>query len=94
MTNSKLLSYTSNLIGSQAIVGCMPCKFHKDDLMIFNSFKNMFLPLKKINSKLIRLCDELLIYDCENEGHDNSFNKKIINYDLINEKKNYYFWRG
>tara|TARA_B110000003_G_scaffold247928_1_gene259299 strand:+ start:16904 stop:17593 length:690 start_codon:yes stop_codon:yes gene_type:complete len=85
--NSKVLTYASNIIGKQAIVGCVPFKFNKNDLTIFNSSKNKFLSLEKLNINLLDLCDELLIFDCRNEGNNNTFDNKILNHSLINKKK-------
>ena len=85
--NSELFTYTSNLTGRQAIVGCLPFKFIKNRLMVFNSSKKIFISIQKINLNLLDLCDEILLYDCCNEGQNNSFDKSVLNNRVFFNKK-------
>ena len=60
--NSELFTYTSNLTGRQAIVGCLPFKFIKNRLMVFNSSKKIFISIQKINLNLLDLDSSRYFY--------------------------------
>ena len=83
----KILKKTSNLVGKQAIVGCLPLKFFKNKLMVYNSMKNKFSSFKELNNDQLEMCDEFIVYDCLNEGGGNSFDIKILNDDFFYDKK-------
>jgi phosphoribosylformimino-5-aminoimidazole carboxamide ribonucleotide (ProFAR) isomerase len=87
LEDSKVLDYTISTIGKQAVVGCIPFKFIKDRLMIFNSFKNSFFDFTDINFDQINMCDELLVYDCLNEGKSESFDGKVLENSFFSDKR-------
>lgn len=85
--NSKLIDYTINTMGKQAVLGSLPFKFIKNKLMIFNSVENNFLDMKKMCFNQLNKCDELLLYDCLNEGKAKYFDKRILENSFFNDKK-------
>ena len=80
---SSLLRAATDLFGRQAIVGLIPFKLEAQ-VSVFNSQINKFVSVDKLNN--IELCDEIILYDCENEGSPNGFNKDVVNNLKINPK--------
>ena len=88
LKNSSLIDYTKKMLGKQAIIGCLPVKILNKKLKVFNSIKNNFLSLKELNLDQLEMCDELLIYDCVNEGYSNLFDLNLLDFKKIfNNKK-------
>ena len=80
---SNLLKAANNLFGKQAIIGLIP--FTTDGkLNVFNCHKNNFVPANQINH--IDLVDEVILYDCANEGNHTGFNYNVINKLNLNPK--------
>ena len=80
---SSLLRAATDLFGRQSIVGLIPFKL-EEQVSVFNSQINKFVSVDKLNN--IELCDEVILYDCENEGSPNGFNKDVVNNLKINPK--------
>ena len=80
---SSLLRAATDLFGRQSIVGLIPFKL-EEQVSVFNSQINKFVSVDKLNN--IELCDEIILYDCENEGSPNGFNKDVVNNLKINPK--------
>ena len=87
LNDSNLIKKSSELLGRQAILGCLPFKFVNNDLNIFDSSENIFKPFNNLNYKQLDLCDEILTYDTHNEGFRNSFDKRIFENDYLKKRK-------
>lgn len=86
--NSKtnLLKEAKFIFGKQALVGLIPFKYNSD-LKIFNSSVNKFISPTNLNYENLNLCDEVILYDCLNEGREMGFNLNVIDELKINSKK-------
>lgn len=73
---SSLLTTAKNLFGKQAIIGLIPFKT-VPELKVFNCQKNYFVSSDEINH--LDMVDEIILYDCTNEGNQNGFNCDIFN---------------
>ena len=82
-----LIKRSSELLGRQAILGCLPFKFNNDNLNVFDSSENIFKPFNNLNLEQLDLCDEILTYDTLNEGHKNFFDKRILENDYLKKRK-------
>lgn len=84
---NNLIKKSSNLLGRQAIVGCLPFKIINNKLTIFNSGENKFLSFEDLNKKQLDLCDELIIYDTFNEGSSNKFEDIVLENNYLRGRK-------
>lgn len=87
LNDSNLIKKSSELLGRQAIMGCLPFNFINGKLMIFNSKENKFYLFEDLNLNQLDLCDEILIYDTFNEGFPNQFNDKIFDNNYLKTRK-------
>ena len=81
---SSLLKTAKNLFGKQAIIGLIPFEINSN-LRVFNCQKNSFVSSDEINH--LDIVDEIILYDCLNEGSQSGFNCdifNILNLDPIN----------
>ena len=77
--NKTLLNKCINLFGSQAIQCILPFKIKNDNVLLFDSKNNDFVKLEDQNLNFInKFSNEIILYDINNEGKNNSFDKKII----------------
>ena len=81
-----LIKEAVKIFGKQAVIGLIPFKY-EEELMLFNSSLNNFLPVSSLNLKNLNLCDEIILLDCFNEGNVDGFETKIfkdLNLDINN----------
>ena len=85
-SSTKLLEESKFVFGKQALVGLIPFKYDSG-LKIFNSSINKFILPSNLNMKNLNLCDEVILYDCFNEGMEKGFNLNVIDDLKINSNK-------
>ena len=77
--NSNLIKYAVEMFGNQAIQCLLPIRYHNDQTMVFNSIKNMFIPIKNLNMNFIDdYSNEIILYDVENDGYADKFNQILL----------------
>lgn len=77
----KIIERAANLFGKQAIVATLPIKFIDNNLFVYNGESDSFQPLSEdVLSFISEHADELMIVDVVNEGVNESFNLKILDY--------------
>ena len=81
---SSLLKTAKNLFGKQAVIGLIPFKI-RSKLQVFNCQKNSFVSSDEINH--LEIVDEIILYDCSNEGSQSGFNSDIFNLLNIDPKR-------
>lgn len=82
--NETFFTTATKKFGKQAIVGLIPFKLN-ESLSVFNSELNLYSSIENINN--IDYCDEIILYDCLNEGKSRAFNKDVLNKINFNKKK-------
>ena len=81
---SGLLETAKNFFGKQAVIGLIPFKI-SSKLQVFNCQKNSFVSSNEINH--LEMVDEIILYDCSNEGSQSGFNSDIFNILNLDPKK-------
>jgi len=81
---SRLLKTAKKKFGKQAIIGLIPFKI-SSELQLFNCQKNSFVSSDEIYH--LEMVDEIILYDCSNEGSQSGFNFDIFNTLKIDPKK-------
>jgi phosphoribosylformimino-5-aminoimidazole carboxamide ribonucleotide (ProFAR) isomerase len=69
--------------GEQSIIGFIPFSF-KNQFEVFNSRKNCFQSPLSINESALKLCDEVVLHDCDAEGRNIGFNVGVLDNLEIN----------
>lgn len=78
-SNKALVDSARQLFGKQAIQCLLPVKVVADNVYVYDSNKAKFLKLDKIDLTLINeLANEVVLYDTNNDGGHDSFNKSLI----------------
>ena len=78
-SNQTLVDSARQLFGKQAIQCLLPVKVVADNVYVYDSNKAKFIKLDKIDLTLINeLANEVVLYDTNNDGGHDSFNKSLI----------------
>jgi len=76
----KLIKYTISLYGHQSIQCMLPFRYMDDEIDIFSTQTNSYIPLTSIDMKFIeKYANEIILLDTANEGENNKFNIEILN---------------
>lgn len=75
--NNDLLHEALNLFGKQAILGLIPFQFNPS-VTIYNSKRERFESVDKLNLEYLKLCDEIILHDTMVEGSNKGFNLNIL----------------
>ena len=71
-SNMELIKRLHSKYGEQSIIGFIPFSF-KEQFKVFNSSQNSFQPDDSLNSSSLKLCDEIVLHDCDAEGLKTGF---------------------
>lgn len=82
----ELIKRLHSKYGKQSIVGFIPFSF-KEQFELFCSSKNSFQSLDSLNSSALKLCDEIVLHDCNSEGLKSGFNEEVVIRLGINRNK-------
>lgn len=74
-----LANHISLIVGRQALVGCLPYRKDGSDFKFFNTDKALWVnrTAKEIES-IYDLCDEIILYDTDHDGHAKGYNFDIL----------------
>jgi phosphoribosylformimino-5-aminoimidazole carboxamide ribonucleotide (ProFAR) isomerase len=70
-----LIDAATEQFGKQAIVGLIPFKVSQE-ISVFNSQLNKFVSFDQLRNT--DSCDEIILYDCKNEGFHHGFSSEIV----------------
>lgn len=84
--NTALIERLHAKYGEQSIVGFVPFSL-VEQLRVFNTLENCFQSPESLNESALRLCDEVVLHDCDAEGEYSGFNTKVVSKLGINENK-------
>lgn len=86
--NTQLLQYAKSRFGNQAIQALLPFKELNNQIYIFHSANNSFIPLEQIDISFIdKYANEVILFDTKHEGDKNHFYRDILNkIDIPNHK--------
>ena len=77
--NTSLIDKAINLFGHQAIQCLLPVKFIRDEVFVYDCENAQFLQLRALDLALIDdLANEVVLYDIDNDGCRNCFNKSLV----------------
>lgn len=83
-----LIKHATNLYGHQAIQCVIPFNYENDEIQIFSSKLNKFIPFDSINLDFIeKYANEIILLDTKNEGLSDEFEDEILEKIQINNKK-------
>ena len=85
-TDLSVIKRLHSKYGEQSIVGFIPFSFKKQ-FEVFNSLKNCFQSPQSINTSALRLCDEVILHDCDAEGQYMGFNVDVVSTLGVNKNK-------
>lgn len=86
--NQVLLDYARQLFGNQAIQCLLPLKEVAEKVYVYDSCKAKFIEIDKIDLPLIdELANEVVLYDTNNDGGHDSFNKSLVERLPIERRK-------
>lgn len=78
-SNQTLIDDARQLLGKQAIQCLLPLKIMEDNVYVYDSNKAKFIKLNSVNLTLINeLANEVILYDTNNDGGHDSFDKLLI----------------
>jgi imidazole glycerol phosphate synthase subunit HisF len=83
--NTALIKRLHAKYGEQSIVGFIPFA-NKTQLQVFNSLKNCFQSPQSLNESALKLCDEVVLHDCDSEGDYTGFKLEVVS--ALGIKKN------
>ena len=84
--NTALIERLHAKYGEQSIVGFIPFSRMKQ-LRVFNSQENSFQSPQTLNNSSLRLCDEVVLHDCDAEGEYIGFEFGIVSALGIDKNK-------
>ncbi|KGJ97005.1 HisA/HisF-related TIM barrel protein [Colwellia psychrerythraea] len=86
--NTNLLNHACNLYGHQAIQCLLPVRYTHGNLDIFNCQQGTYIPLRDIDFDYInRHANEVILFDTQNEGLHDKFEKDIIKVMPLDKSK-------
>jgi len=84
--NTALIERLNAKYGEQSIVGFIPFSLTKQ-LKVFNPLENCFQSPKSLNKSALRLCDEVVLHDCDSEGEYTGFDIEVVSTLGIDKNK-------
>ena len=82
----ELIERVHSKYGKQSIVGFIPFSY-KEQLKVFNSSENCFQGVGSLNLTSLKLCDEVVLHDCDSEGSFKGFNEVVVDQLEISQDK-------
>ena len=77
--DNELIEYATKVFGRQAIQCVLPSKILNDEVIVFCSSYNSFIPLKNLDLKRVQeLANEIVLVDMFNEGIENQFKFELV----------------
>jgi imidazole glycerol phosphate synthase subunit HisF len=84
--NTALIERLNAKYGEQSIVGFIPFSL-SEQLRVFNSRMDCFQNPHSLNKSALRLCDEVVLHDCNAEGEYTGFDIEVVNNIEIDKNK-------
>lgn len=75
--NTALVERLHGKYGEQSIVGFIPFSL-AEQFRVFNSQEDCFQSPHSLNKSALRLCDEVVLHDCDAEGEYTSFEIEVV----------------
>ena len=84
--NTALIERLHAKYGQQSIVGFIPFSL-TEQFRVFNSQENCFQSPHSLNKSALRLCDEVVLHDCDAEGEYTGFEIEVVSALGIDKNK-------
>ena len=84
--NTALIERLHAKYGEQSIVGFIPFSL-AEHLRVFNSQEDCFQSPQSLNESALRLCDEVVLHDCDSEGQHAGFEFGVVSALGIDKNK-------
>lgn len=84
--NTALIERLHAKYGEQSIVGFIPFSL-AEQFRVFNSQENFFQSPDSLNKSALRLCDEVVLHDCDAEGEYTGFKTEVASAFGIDKNK-------
>lgn len=85
-TDVRLIERLHSKYGEQSIVGFVPFSL-TDQLQVFNALEGGFQSPQSLNATALKLCDEVVLHDCDVEGKNTGFSQEAVKLMGINHNK-------